>query len=50
MPKKVSDDVEPSTLDGLIGVLSVLHKDSMAWRLCSQVLEFAGPAVKKLSK
>ena len=30
MSKQVSNVVGPSTFDGLIGVLSVLHNDSMA--------------------
>ena len=46
MPKKVSDVVGPSTLNGLIGALSVLHSVNMAWRFRSQVSELAEPAVK----
>ena len=46
MPKKVSDVVGPSTLDGLIGALSVLHSVIMARRFCSQVSELAEPVVK----
>ena len=37
----------PSTLDGLIGALSVLHSVIITWRFCSQVSELAElPAVK----
>ena len=50
MPKKVGDVVGPSTLDGLIGALSISHSVNMAWRFRSQVSELAEPAVKKSFK
>ena len=50
MPRKVSEVVGLSTLDGLIGTLRMLHNVNMALRLCSHTSESAGPAVKKSSK
>ena len=45
MPKSVREVVEPS--DGLIGTSSLSHNANMEWRLSLQVMELAGPAVKK---
>ena len=49
MPKKVSDVAGPSTLDGLIGALSVLRSVNMACGFFSYMSELAEPAVKKWS-
>ena len=53
MPRKVKDVLGPSTFDDLIGALMLLHNvniDCKKKKLSEHCDEFAGPAVKKLSK
>ena len=50
MPKKASEVEGPFTLDGLIGSSSLLYTANSALGFYLQILELAGPIVKKLPK
>ena len=50
IPRNVKQVVGPSTLDGFTGALILSQNVNMVWRLLAQMLEFAGPAVRKSSR